>query len=92
MEMIRFADNPRDAITTRGFAWVPRPAWSFAPALVADLERLRADWEDLELDRYLAGGARFRFRRYGRAHWEPSTDTLTPLADEPYLQPEDENA
>src|SRR5262249_12337145 len=36
-------------------------------------------------------GARFRLRRYGRYHWCPAADVLTPLANEPYFQPEEEN-
>jgi hypothetical protein len=53
---------------------------------------MRADWDDLEPDRYLAGGARFRLRRYGRYRWGSPEDVLGPLPDEPYFQPEEENA
>ena len=55
-----------DLLPARGFAWIPRRSWSIAPGLTADLDRLREEWEHLEPDRYLAGAARFRLRRYGR--------------------------
>jgi hypothetical protein len=55
-------------------------------------QRLLADWDHLELDRYLAEGAKFRLRRYGRYSWSPADDALTALPHEPYFQPEDENS
>jgi hypothetical protein len=91
MAAIAFDGNPRLAIASRGFAWIPRRSWSIAPELTPDLARLREEWEQLELDRYLAGGARFRRRRYGRCYWAPADDTLVPLPHQPYFQPEEEN-
>jgi hypothetical protein len=91
-DVITFDENPQLAIAARGFAWIPRRSWSIASELTSELERLREEWEHLEVDRYLAGGARFRLRRYGCYYWEPADDTLVPLPHEPYFQPEDENA
>jgi hypothetical protein len=89
---INFSEYPQGEITARGFAWIPRAAWSMSSDLTPHLETLRQDWEHLELDRYLTGRARFRFRRYGRCCWTPANDTLMPLPQEPYFQPEEENS
>jgi hypothetical protein len=89
---VRFAGDPLGEIAARGFAWIPRGSWSVAPELTSNLERLREEWEHLEVDRYLAGGAQFRLRRYGRCYWSPADDTLAPLPHEPYFQPEEENS
>jgi hypothetical protein len=85
------ADLRRD-IAARGFAWVPRAAWSLGPHLAAHWQRLCEDWDRLEPDRYLQHGAKFRLRRYGRYRWSPAEDALSPLAHETYFQPADENS
>jgi hypothetical protein len=91
MERIRFdQDVPRE-IADRGFAWIPRAAWWIDPSLEPHWQRLTQDWDHLELDQYLAEGARFRLRRYGRYSWSPAEDALAALPYEPYFQPEDEN-
>jgi hypothetical protein len=92
MHLIAFEENAQRAIAERGFAWIPRASWSIAPELSSELTRFSDDWEGLELDRYLAGGARFRFRRYGRYFWAPADDLLVPLPPEPYFQPEEQNS
>lgn len=88
--------NARAQIAARGFAWLPRATWSVGPGLEAGLqaglEALRSDYDALEPDRYLAGGATFRRRRYGSCLWTPADDTLTQRPDTPYFQPADQNA
>lgn len=84
--------DAQSQLAGRGFAWLPRAMWSMAPGLQAGLAQLRADYDSLEPDRYLAGGAGFRRRRYGGCLWTPADDTLTQLPDAPYFQPEDQNA
>jgi hypothetical protein len=81
----------RRQIADQGFAWIPRSAWSIAPRLHADWERLCRDWDRLEPDRYLEHGAMFRLRRYGRYYWSPTDDVLAALPQEAYFQPADEN-
>jgi hypothetical protein len=92
VDSIAIDQDVRRSIVDRGFAWIPGAAWSIAPGLARDWERLRHDWDDLELDRYLEYGATFRRRRYGRYYWSPQLDALLVLQHEPYFQPEDENA
>jgi hypothetical protein len=86
--------NDRDVrrdIAGQGFAWIPRAAWAIGPRLGPHWQRLREDWDHLELDLYLAQGAKFRLRRYGRYYWSPANDALAALPHKPYFQPEDEN-
>jgi hypothetical protein len=91
MSLIPSEPEVRHAIARRGFAWLPRSAWTIAPDLQPHWQCLGEDWHHLEPDRFLKNGAMFRLRRYGRYHWSPSADTLTPLPAEPYFQPELEN-
>jgi hypothetical protein len=91
MAAIRIDQDVRRDVADRGFAWIPRAAWSVGPSLEPHWQRLTGDWDHLEPDRYLEAGAKFRRRRYGRYSWLPAQDALTPLPNEPYFQPEDEN-
>jgi hypothetical protein len=91
MDTITINGDVRGDLTARGFAWIPRPAWSIGPRLLSHWHRLCEDWDRLEPDRYLAQGARFRLRRYGRFYWSPASDTLSALPHERYFQPADEN-
>ena len=92
MELIGIDQPVQREIADQGFAWIPRAAWSIGPSLEPHWQRLCQDWDHLEPDRYLEGGAKFRLRRYGRFSWSPVDDTLAALPHEPYFQPEDENS
>jgi hypothetical protein len=91
MELIMIERQVRRDLAERGFAWIPRAAWSLGPQLEPHWQRLGEDWDHLELDLYLAEGAKFRLRRYGRYYWSPADDALVALPHESYFQPEDEN-
>jgi hypothetical protein len=91
MEQIRINQDVQRAIADRGFAWIPRAEWSLGPTLERHWQRMVEDWDHLALDHYLQAGAKFRQRRYGRYFWSPADDTLAPLPQEAYFQPEDEN-
>jgi hypothetical protein len=92
MDSLTIDGDVRGQIAARGFAWVPQAAWSIGPPLAAHWQRLCDDWERLEPDRYLQDGARFRLRRYGRYRWAPANDSLSPLVQEAYFQPAEENS
>jgi hypothetical protein len=92
MDLITIDQDVRRDIAGQGFAWIPHAAWSIGLQLERHWQRLREDWDHLEVDRYLKHGAKFRRRRYGRYCWSPANDTLAALPAEPYFQPEDENA
>jgi hypothetical protein len=85
------ADVRRD-LSDQGFAWIPRSAWSLGPRWEPYWRRLCVDWDHLELDMYLAEGAKFRLRRYGRFYWSPVDDLLTALPHRSYFQPKDGNS
>lgn len=89
--MIPNSQMVRQDLASRGFAWLPRAAWSLGPHFDPHWQRLCEDWDKLEPDRYLADGATFRRRRYGRFFWSPQNHELLPLPQEAYFQPEDEN-
>jgi hypothetical protein len=91
MELILNREIIRRDLAGQGFVWIPRSAWSLGPRWEPHWQRLCADWDNLELDLYLAEGAKFRLRRYGRFYWSPADDALAPLPHKPYFQPEDEN-
>jgi hypothetical protein len=91
MNLITTHQGVRRDIADQGFAWIPQTAWSLGPSLERSWQRLCEDWDRLEPDQYLAAGAKFRLRRYGRFSWSPADDALMPLPHEPYFQPEDEN-
>jgi hypothetical protein len=92
MELITINQDVRRDIAGQGFAWIPRAAWSIASELEPHWQRLREDWDHLELDRYLEPGATFRLRRYGRYYWSPASEDLLALPHEPYFQPKEENS
>lgn len=54
-------------------------------------EALRRDYETLPLDEYLPGGAKYRFRRYGRAYFQPETGELIQLPHQDFYQPVEHN-
>jgi hypothetical protein len=92
MESIAINQDVRRDLAVQGFAWIPSTAWSIGPQLQSHWQRLGEDWDHLELDRYLERGAKFRVRRYGRYYWSPANDELAALPNEPYFQPDDQNA
>lgn len=91
-DRIAIAGDVRGEIVRCGYAWIPSAAWSIGGALTQHWQRLREDWDHLELDGHLRDGATFRRRRYGRYYWSPPDDAFLAMPNEPYFQPEDENA
>jgi hypothetical protein len=91
MELITISRSVRHDLVRQGFAWIPQDVWWLGPRLEPFWQNLCEDWDHLELDEYLADGATFRRRRYGRFYWSPADQELLPLLHEPYFQPEEEN-
>ncbi len=89
--MVTAGDKARCDLAGRGFAWLPRSAWRLDPCQESHWESLRADWDRLEPDAYLEGGATFRRRRFGRFRWLPAGRDLLPLPHRAYYQPEEQN-
>lgn len=55
-------------------------------ASTSDWARFASNWEHLKLDRFMADGGTYRYRRYGQYELDPFTDELTLLPHEPYRQ------
>jgi hypothetical protein len=91
MVPITLKQDVRHDIERQGFAWIPSDAWVMSPLCETHWQRLRRDWNHLELDRYLEPGAAFRLRRYARYCWSPASDELLILPHSPYYQPVEEN-
>jgi aspartate/methionine/tyrosine aminotransferase len=83
--------NAGKEIAEQGFAKIAASEWAIPPQLAEAWERLRGDWERLELDRHLRAGANFRRRRYGRYFWSPRENVLRNLPNAKYFQPQEQN-
>ncbi|MFF5026874.1 2OG-Fe dioxygenase family protein [Streptomyces collinus] len=57
----------------------------------ADWARFARNWDDLELDTYMADGGTYRYRRYGQYVLEPASGKLDLLPHEAYRQESDVN-
>ncbi|MFD4526776.1 2OG-Fe dioxygenase family protein [Streptomyces sp. NPDC058470] len=80
------------ALAGPGGHLMPAAALSaLAGADSADWARFAAHWDELTLDRYMADGGTYRFRRYGQFELDPAAGELTLLEHAPYLQESDIN-
>jgi hypothetical protein len=91
MDLIANSHIVRRDLAGRGFTWISHTDWLIGPLLAPFWQDMRRDWDHLERDEYLANGATFRRRRYGRYCWSPWSQKLLPLTSEPYFQSEEEN-
>ncbi|GAA2613890.1 2OG-Fe dioxygenase family protein [Streptomyces axinellae] len=55
-------------------------------ATAEDWQRFARNWDDLEIDTFMADGGTYRYRRYGQYEYSPGTEELTLLPHEPYRQ------
>lgn len=79
-------DQVREHLRTRGFALVRGEHLDLPASARAYQAGLAAEWDALDRDNYLKGGARFRERRYGRYCYLPSRDDIQLLEHQPYYQ------
>ena len=86
MDQIRIDRVIRPELHENKYALIAAGEFSVAPELVADRKHLWADWDHLEPDNYLKGGAHFRLRRFGLFYLLPSTGELLPLPPARYFQ------
>ncbi|MEE8586193.1 MAG: 2OG-Fe dioxygenase family protein [Acidobacteriota bacterium] len=92
MSLIDVKRNVCSEMQEKGYAWISCDEFIIALELEAERRSFWADWEQLEVDQYLKGGARFRERRYGCFHFQPSSGDISPLPPTPYYQTPEENA
>ncbi len=76
----------RDALQARHFAQVEAASFRLAEDLAAAQRRFFREWDHLEPDRHLQGGAHFRRRRFGLFYFGPGSDELVPLPADAYFQ------
>lgn len=81
-----------EGLRTKGYALVSADRLDIDPELRRYEYDLAQEWERLETDRYLKGGARFRERRYDRFAFRPGTGESRLRGHVPYYQSGDANA
>ena len=91
MTQITTKQDIRPAIEKNGYSWIPASEFVLSSDLELDRQQFWADWDNLEPDKYLKDGARFRSRRYGRFYFLPDQEILAPLPHEPYFQTPEDN-
>ncbi|MEV4562116.1 2OG-Fe dioxygenase family protein [Kitasatospora sp. NPDC049285] len=76
----------QEKLRVKGYALVLADRLDIGEELRAFEEGLAKEWENLEVDGYLKGGARFRERRYDRFSFLPRTGEVTLQPHRPYFQ------
>ncbi len=89
--MIAVHTDIRSSIERAHYALVPGHEFSFSPALNISRELFSRDWEQLEVDPYMADGGTYRSRRYGLFRLSATTGQLTPIPDASFYQSIDIN-
>ena len=82
----------RTDLRSKGCCFVPGAGLQIGQKAYQSAAELATEWENLEPDKYLKNGARFRERRYGRFYYVPRTNSIQLLKHRPYFQSKDANA
>ncbi len=83
--------NLKDEIARNGYGLLRASDLHISEELLQAWHSLTIDYADLPADEYLPGGARYRFRRYGRFRFSPRSGALSRLPHEDYFQSADIN-
>ena len=86
MTSISAAKNIRSEIEQYGYSLLRASDLHISDELRQSWLSLTIDYADLPADEYLPGGARYRFRRYGRFRFSPHNGALSRLPHEDYFQ------
>jgi hypothetical protein len=78
--------DAREELRTKGYALMTGEELPIDPSVRQHEDLLAKEWEDLEVDKYLQNGARFRERRYDRFGYVPSEDRIWLRPHRPYFQ------
>ena len=89
--MIAVHTDIRSSIERAHYALVPSHEFSFSPALNISRDQFSKDWEQLEVDPYMADGGTYRSRRYGLFRLSATTGQLTHIPDASFYQSIDIN-
>ena len=91
MPDISTAQDIKDEIRRQGYSLLRASDLRMSDELRQSWLSLSIDYADLPADEYLPGGARYRFRRYGRFRFSPLTGELARLPHKDYFQSADIN-
>lgn len=73
------------------YSLLPASDLNVPPELLLAWDALRADYPGLPLDEFLPGGLKYRFRRWGKVYFLPSTGEIVSLPASDYFQSTDIN-
>lgn len=91
MADISTEQNVKQAIARNGYSLLRASDLRLSDELRQSWLSLSIDYADLPADEYLPGGARYRYRRYGRFRFSPLTGELARLPHKDYFQSADIN-
>ena len=86
MTKITTAKDTKSEIEQFGYSLLRASDLHISDELRQSWLSLTIDYADLPADEYLPGGARYRFRRYGRFRFSPGDGALARLPHEDYFQ------
>jgi len=90
--MISTKQKHRITLDTQKYVSIPNGDIQIPVHLQAELEDFKQDWDNLELDQFLKGDSKFRWRRFNYFYYHPQEDTLEVMPDVPFFQPAEENS
>ncbi len=91
MTDLKTSRNIKAEIAQRGYSLLRAGDLQISDELLQAWQSLTIDYADLPADDYLPGGARYRFRRYGRFRFSPLNGGLKRLPHQDYFQSADIN-
>lgn len=91
MSQITTTHNIRGDLEQVGYSLIRATELTIPPELLQAWLSLSIDYADLPVDEYLPNNGKYRFRRYGRFYFLPSTEELHRLPHEDYFQDTDIN-
>ena len=91
MAHIATVQNIREEIARRGYSLLRASDLHLTEEMKQAWLSLTIDYADLPADEYLPGGARYRYRRFGRYRFSPTTGELARLPHQDYFQSADIN-
>ena len=91
MSQITTTHNIREELDKQGYSLVRATELSIPDELRQSWMSLSIDYADLPVDEFLPNNGKYRFRRYGRFYFLPSTEELIRLPHKDYFQDTDIN-